>query len=224
MQDRIRRLYEMMLRVLTFMTTNTADFEAMPFVASTVAALREAANALETLGAAKFTTTAAAADTTLARGDAREDLQGELKYLAGLWRTGYEEVGGEPNKFRTPHGNGDRDWIAAGRAFVNELPAQQQFFIGRGQSTNFIPQLAAMIDAFEQTVDAAEAAVGDRVGTNAAFQEPARRGKKLVEKLAPAVKRRYRDQPQKLAAWLVASHIEKPSQTPPKGGTPVGGV
>ncbi len=224
MQDRIRRLYEMTLRVLTFMTANAADFEAMPFVVSTVAALREATNTLETLGAAKFTTTAAAKDTTLARGDAREDLQDELKYLAGLWRTGYEETGGEPNKFRAPEGNNDRAWIAAGRAFVNELPAQQQFFTGRGQPADFVPRLAAMTDAFEQAVNAAEAARGARGGTNAALEDPARRGKKLVEKLAPAVKRRYRDDSQKLAAWLVASHIEKPPQTAPKGSAPIGGV
>lgn len=224
MEDRIRRLYEMILRVLVFMRANAADFQAMPFVAPTVAALQEAANTLESLGAAKFTTTAAAKDTTLVRGDARDDLHEELKYLSGLWRTGYDEIGGEPNKFNTPRGSGDREWIAAGRAFVNELPAQREFFTERGETADFVANLATKTDAFEQSVNLAEAAYGDRVGTNAALEEPARGGKKLVQKLSVAIQRRYRANPQKLAAWLIASHIEKPPKSTPKGTAPVGGI
>lgn len=216
MDDRIKRLYEMFLRVLNFMTANTAAFQDVPFVAATVAALQAEIDKLAALGANKITTSAAAKDSTIFRGDARDALRDTLEDIAEVWRTVIDEVDGAQNKFRVPAGNNDQNMIAAGKSFAAELVEYEQIFHNQGLTTGFITDLEAKTAALEEAVGTAEAARGERVGTNAAFSEPARKGKRLVEKLAPAVKRKFRANPQKLAAWLVASHIERPAKSSKK--------
>lgn len=207
MTDRIRRLYEMYLRVSTFMTTNADDFSDVPFVKTAAASLQSLTGTLGTLGAAKITMTAASKDSTASRGDARESLRDYLEYIAEVWRFSYDEAGGDENMFRVPAGNNDQNLIASGKAFAAALPAHKQIFIDHGLPDDVIAQLQSRTDAFEQAVLSAGAARGERVGTNAAFDEPARQAKRLVDKLSPTVKRKYRDNPQKLAEWLVAVHL-----------------
>lgn len=206
----------MFLRVLIFMTANHADFADIPFVAPTVADLQAETDRLRELGAAKVATTAAARDSTISRGDARDDVRDDLEYVAEVWRSMPDETKGMENKFKIPPGSNDQTIAATGTAFADEAddPAVAAILSKQGVKKEFFTALRAKVAVFEQTIDEAGSSQGERVGTNAAFVEPARRGKKLVNKLAPAVKRRYRDDPQKLAEWLVASHIEKP----PKSG------
>lgn len=213
MNDRIRRLYEMFLRVSVFMTANAADFQNIPFVASTVTALKTATDRLAALGAEKTATTAAAKDSFIFKGDARDSLRDYLEYIAEVWRTIYDEAGAAENKFRVPPGNNDQNLIAAGKSFAAGLPEYEQIFLDHGLEPTFIEILTEKTETFEQTLIAAETTHGERVGTNAAFDEPARQAKRLVDKLAPVVKRTYRNNPKKLAEWLVASHIERPSKS-----------
>jgi hypothetical protein len=185
MNDRIKRLYEMFLRVLTFMTANSADFADVPFIAATVTGLQTEADALANLGATKVTATAASKDSTVFKGDARTSLRDYLKYISEVWRTVYDEVEGGENKFRIPTGNSDQNLIATGKSFAAEAVGQKQIFLDHGVPADFITQLETKTAAFEQTVTHADTAHGERVGTNAAFDEPVRRAKKLVDKLAP---------------------------------------
>lgn len=212
MEDRIRRIYEMILRVLVFMTANAADFADIPFIAPTVTALQAEADELTDLGAAKLSKTAAAKDSTIVRGDARDDVRDDLEYLAEVWRSMPDETGGMENKFRIPRGNNDQNLIATARSHADEAeePAVAALLTAHGVKPAFIAALRAKADVFEQTISSSESKQGARVGTNAAFEKPTRNGKKLVDKLNPAVKRVYQDNPQKLAEWLVASHVEKP--------------
>ncbi|MDQ2747251.1 MAG: hypothetical protein M3T96_08335 [Acidobacteriota bacterium] len=222
MNDRIKRLYEMFLRVIVFMTANAADFQTVPFIAATVTTLQTETDALANLGAEKVTTTAASKDSFVFKGDARTSLRDYLKYIAGIWRTVFDEVEGGENKFRLPPGNSDQTLIAAGKSFAAEAVGNEQIFFDHGVAADFIAQMQSKTTAFEQTINTADTAHGERVGTNAAFTEPAQRGKKMVDKLAPAVKHQYRNNPQKLAAWLVASHVERPSKTAKKDTPPTG--
>ena len=215
MNDRIRRLYEMFLNVLTFMTANIADFKNVPFVEPTVAALRAETEILGGLGADKVTDSAAAKDSTIFRGDAREELRDDLEYLAEVWRSIPDKTGGAENKFKLTRGNNDRTLIAEGKSFAVEAEPEEvnAILAQQGVTAEFIAGLAIKTEVFERLVSESEAAYGERVGTNAAFTEPARRAKALVEKLAPTVKHTYRNNPKKLAEWLVARHVEQPPKS-----------
>lgn len=216
MNDRIRRLYEMFLRVLNFMTANSADFADIPFVAAAVADLQTQTATIAALGAEKVSATVLAKDSLIFKGDAREDLRDALEDISETWRSLGEETSEAQNRFRLPQGNSDQNLIAAGKAFAADAAGSKKLFTDHGMPADFITDLEDKIAAFEQAIIAENSARGERVGTNAAFTEPTRKAKRLVDKLAPAVKRRYRANPKKLAEWLVASHIERAPKTDTK--------
>jgi hypothetical protein len=111
--------------------------------------------------------------------------------------------------------------LALARAAVQELPAFKAAFVERGFPEDFIAQIEAAIAAFADSITLSDTAHAERVGTNAAFAEPARTLRQTVDKLDPIVKRRYRQDPQALAEWLVASHIERaPKASEPPAPNP----
>ena len=201
----------MFLRVINFMTANAADFESISFVADAVSVLQTETEALGALGAAKITATAASKNSTSSRGDARQDLRDDLEYVAAVWRSMPDETPGMQSKFRLSRGNNDQNLIAAAHSFANDAddPPTQALLTARGLPTEFFTALRAKADAFSQAIANAESKHGERVGTNAAFAERVRRGRRQVDKLAPTVKHFYRGNTQKLAEWLVASHVER---------------
>jgi hypothetical protein len=208
MNDRIRRLYEMFSRVLNFMTANAADFQAIPFVAATVAELNTEAAKISALAADKTQFTAASKDSTIFRGDARDALRDAMDDIVDVWKSASTSNNDAQNKFRMPRGS-DQNIIAAAKAFATEAETNKQIFIERGMPDDFIVDLRAKSSAFETAVNAAESVRGVRVGTNAAFDEPTQKCQKLVSDLEPAVKRTYRSNPQKMAEWTVARHVER---------------
>lgn len=213
MNDRIRRLYEMFSRVLNFMTASAADFQAVPFVAATVADLQTETAKVSALAADKVQTTATAKDSTISRGDARDAQREAMEDIADVWKSVTTDDTETANKFRMPRGGNDQNMIATARAFAVEAEANKQVFLDRGMPADFIADLKTKTDAFEQSVGVAHATRGERVGTNAAFDEPVRKCKNLVASLEPVVKRTYRRNPQKMAEWMVASHIAQARKT-----------
>lgn len=222
MEDRIRRLYEMFLRVLSFMNSNAADFAGIPFVTDTVAAIQAETDTLRDLGAAKISKTADSRSSTVARGDARDDLRDDLDYISNVWRTMPDETAGMENKFRRVRSANDQTLIAAANSFADEAvkPDVAPIFASRGIAAEFFTALREKGAALAQAIDTAESTRGERVGTNAAFDEPARRAKRAVDKLSPIVKHNYRGNPQKLAEWTVASHVERRNRREPVPPTP----
>jgi len=85
---------------------------------------------------------------------------------------------------------------------------------------DFIEVLNAAIALFETTIAESSTAKIERVGTNAGFEDPVKDCKEGLETLDPIVKMVYRNNPQKLAEWLVASHVERHTPIPRKPKTP----
>lgn len=209
MNDRIRRLYEMFARVLNFMTANADDFQAIPFVAANVSELQTAVTEISNLAAEKAQNTAAAKDATISRGDRRDNLRDVMQDIADVWRSAIKEDTSAANKFRMPLGNNDQNLIAAAKSFAAEAGANQQLFLDRGMSADFVADLQTKITAFEEMVNESESARRERVGTNAAFDAPIKQAGNAVGNIEPVVNRTYRNDPQKMAEWMVASHIDR---------------
>ena len=220
MTDGTRRFYEMFIRVLNFMTANAADFQNIAFVAATLTELQTETGKIAALAAGKVQSTAAAKDSTIERGDARDALREAMAEIADLWRSAVKDESTAANKFRMRYGT-DQNLIATAKAFAAEAAANQQIFLERGMPADFVSGLQTKTTAFEQAVNRSEAARGTRVGANAAFDRSVKKCKDLVGNMEPVVKRTYRaNNPQKWAEWTVASHVDrapkpaKPAETP----------
>jgi hypothetical protein len=226
MIDRYRRVYEASLRVLSFFTASAADFAGIAIVQTYLAALLENSNLLSQLSVNKVTMTSASRNAVVSKGDKRDLLRDAMLNIVEMWRSMADEFGGSTNKFRMPYGGSDEILIATARSFLSEALPLREDFTKRGMRNDFLERLQNLTESFEQTANESEDAKRERIGTNAAFTEPAKICQKMLDKLNPIAKQIYRENPQKLAEWLVASHIQRPSQktskkTPEPPATPI---
>lgn len=78
-----------------------------------------------------------------------------------------------------------------------------------GLRPTFRNELNAAIAAADAAADSAVSHVGQRAAATGGLFDAARRGMSLSRKLNSIVQIRYADDPAKLAAWTVASHLER---------------
>lgn len=203
-----RRVYEMVLRALAFLTVSAADFAHIPVVGQTVTILQTEKETLGGLGAEKTAKTVGAKDKTIFRGDARQALRDAMNAISDFWRPMAKNHGGAVNKFYFIYGSDQLLIDDAGR-FIAEAAPLLAAFKERGMDADFITDLTAKRDAFVAAIAEAEASQSERVGTNAGFAEPLKKCREAVEDVDPIVKLIYKNNASKLAEWRAASRIEK---------------
>lgn len=211
MNDRHRRIYEAALRVLAFLIAYYDVLKTYPAVVETKAELTEATEILTGLGAEKITKIGAAKDKTIHRGDARQYLLDLMQAITDMWRRIAPKIGGDVNRFRMPRG-GDQDIIATAGSYADQAEPVKVEFTKRAFPGDFIETLQTATTTFSQTVGESDTARREKVGTNAAFDAPVKTCKNSIDDLDPIIKMHFRDNPQALAEWLVASHIERASR------------
>jgi hypothetical protein len=219
MNDRQRRIYEAALRTLAFIIAYFDDLKDYPVVAPMKDELTAATGTLTGLGANKVTKSGTAKDSTLHRGDAREHLLDLMRDIADMWKRIAPKIGGDVNKFRKPRG-GDQDILATAESFAEQAEPLKTEFTKRAFKTDFIETLRAAIADFSVTVNESDTARRERVGTNAAIEAPVKTCKSLIGDFDPIVKMHFRNNPQVLAEWLVASHIQRAPKTNGNGSPP----
>jgi len=208
MNDRQRRIYEAALRTLNFIIAYFNELKDYPVVGEMKSELTAATETLTALGANKVTKTGAARDSTLHRGDARDYLLDLMQDITDMWKRIAPKTGGDVNKFRMPRG-GDQNILATAESFAEQVEPLKAEFTKRAFKPDFVETLQAAITDFSQTVNESDAARRERVGTNAAIETPVKACKTLIGDFDPIVKMHFRGQPQVLAEWLVASHIQR---------------
>jgi hypothetical protein len=109
-----------------------------------------------------------------------------------------------------PRNNNDQQMLAAARAFKVEAAPLNADFIAYGLPATFLTELQDAIDAFEASLAPAGAAIDAQVAATAEIDSAIRRGMIARRILNGVVKNKYRNNVGKLAAWVSASHIEKP--------------
>jgi hypothetical protein len=118
-------------------------------------------------------------------------------------------------KFRLPRSQSDQNMLATGRAFYEESAAYDADFKTYGLDGTFRPELLAEIEAFEDSLDPTGSAIDEHVAATAEIGAAIGRGMIARRILDGVVKNKYRNNVGKLAAWLSASHIERPPKSSP---------
>ena len=131
-------------------------------------------------------------------------------------------------QFRVPRDRTDQNLIAAATAFASDAAAHETEFVNIGLDADFRTQLTDLRDQFITARDDWNTEVAEYGGAAHALDELFREMMALSRQRSAAVQIRYKNNPQKLGAWTIASHLER---APKKkdggkngGGTPGGGV
>jgi hypothetical protein len=116
------------------------------------------------------------------------------------------------DKFPYPPRRNDEELLQlAGVYATNALPLKAQF-ITHELPSSFLEDLAADKAAFQAAKSERLNAVGDHIAAREELDDALARGVEILRKLTSLMKVRYANNPGKLAEWLAASHIPRPSR------------
>ena len=144
------------------------------------------------------------------KGDARDALLVQLRTICLAAKAiGNAAVPGITTMFQMPEPRTDQNLIAKATAMFNEtLPLNAQF-MAVGLANDFRTVLSDSRDAFQARTGQADSATeghGDAVGSIA---DLFRQTMELSRQRSALVRIKYMANPGKLAAWAIASHLDK---------------
>jgi hypothetical protein len=118
-----------------------------------------------------------------------------------------EEIPGIEDMFNVPYGDAEEVWMAKGRAFYANSEAHEEAMLDYIEDKDFRAHLIALITKMEADsagIDSAKSESGGATGSlKALFKELGRLGRKANN----IVLNKYEDDPEKKAAWDIASHL-----------------
>jgi len=133
-------------------------------------------------------------------------------YLMALSRSakiiGRRETGFEQN-FPSPAGKDNNQLLADARSVAPKAIEHKTLLMGRGYTLEYLQSGAGFVEDFEESLETSYDALssrGEAVGGKLSAYDKA---DEFFDSLNDFVKNYYRDQPQKLAAWRIATRIER---------------
>jgi len=222
MKDTERRRLEMFIRVREFGSAHAAQFPPSSFAGEQLDILDNAINALETHASAQSSGMGTVRESASSKAAARDELMRDLEAISRTARAMADTMPGLEDKFRIPHNQSDQTVLAVARAAATDALPLKAEFIRRGMPADFLEDLQADIEEMEEAIQRKAQGAGSQVAATAGIDTQIERGMNAVRQLDPIMRNTFASDPATLAAWVSASHVERPprrnkqsSPTPP---------
>jgi hypothetical protein len=224
MKNQEIRTLDTLKRTDAFHAANAADFAATSLGAKQFAIITDAVMQAGALGAAQLSAGSETHSSVLSKATLRLLIQDDLVHINraahSLALLGTPGVDGE---FRMPRGNGDQKLLNAARAFITEATPLKAQFIQLSLPDDFLDTLQTHTDGFETCIKSKAAGKQTRAGATTGIADTVHNAVIALHVVDTIVRNTYKNDPQKLAEWTVASHVEraakkaaKPASAPAK--------
>lgn len=214
MNDSQTRKFDKFQRQSVFMNDSDADF---PLNSPGNKAARELATLIaeiQTLNAQQTSGYDDKRQSHTVKDAAEDNLREDLEQINFAAKAFGDEMPGAEEKFRLPRSQNEQVLLAKARSFLTDAEPLEAKFIEYGLAADFLADLQADIDAFEQAAASADSATEEHAEATGALNNAFKRGMALTRKLESIVKIKYRDNAGKLASFVVASHLERAPKKP----------
>lgn len=207
MNDTYRLIHQTLVRSRETFAQWLADFSAGGVALQLYADLQTTITEIEEKSNAFGAGRAGAQQGAQTINDTREEL------LAGMFaiREASKVMNVEDQFPYPPRTNDELLLQLAGVYAANALPLKAQF-ITHELPPGFLEDLAADKAAFQAAKSGRLSAVGDHIAAREDLDEALARGVDILRKLTSLMKVRNANDPGKLAEWMAASHIPRPSR------------
>lgn len=200
---------DMFNRVLDILPVEFADLPAGSVAETAAADLQTQYDAVISQSAEQSGFTGTGKEGTANRAVARRNIQDYLTTLSRTARSIARQNPGFDKNYPPVSAMDDTELLNEARAVAPKAISDKGEFIGRGLTLEFLESINGFITDFDSSQVTSNAAVGARgaaVGDkNAAYEK----GLNDVDILNDFIRNFYRNQPAKLAAWKIASHIDR---------------
>jgi hypothetical protein len=201
--------------VSAFGVKYAADFPATSTGGQQFALVTNAVTLLDGLGATQVSGGESAHAAVMALAVGRVHLHGDLAGIAGAAHSlALLGTTGLAGKFLLPRGNGTAKLLNSARAFLADATPLKAQFLTVSLPAGFLDTLTADIGIYETALAAKGAGKGVRGGATGGIAEAAHNAAIALHVLDTVVKNTYQNDPQKLAEWVIASHVQKHTPVP----------
>ena len=220
MNDRETRRYDMFVRVRTFGQNNAADFPAGSTGATHFASLNQVIAGLDTAKAGQKGGVGATAKSVLI-----DTLRLDMQNIARTARAIAQDEPGFADKFSLPANPAQTALLTAADAFLVALnqAGMAAKFIAHAMPANFVQTFQSDRSAVNSAQGSMESDRESSVASTASVGSLIQDGMKEITYLDAIMHNKYGANPDTMAAWMSASHIERdpqrakvqPTPTPP---------
>ena len=200
---------DMFNRVLDIMPVEFADLPAGSVAATAAADLQTQYNTVVSESAEQSSFEGTGKEGTALRAVARENIRDYLSTLGRTAKVVSRETPGFDKNYPLVSAMDDTELLNTARAVAPKALADETIFVGRGLTNDFLVSIDGFINDFDASQDTSNIADGSRGASvsdkNTAYES----GLDDVDILNDFIRNFYRNQPAKLAAWKIASHIER---------------
>jgi hypothetical protein len=220
MPGKLQREIEMEIRSNDFLQESKDDFTGNAYATAQFAALDAKIGEIQAEQETKVSKAGGARYNYALADEAEDKLDEIIDEVADFAASMTDQFPEFDEKFRKPRGNSRRRKIIAARVFADDGDAYIQAFKERGMEDNFTTTLRTRADALEQLLSAAVSETAGRVGATGNLPVLSRDAKKIIKSVDPIVRKVYKNNPAKLAAWNFATHVQRDAEPKPKPPTP----
>ena len=121
---------------------------------------------------------------------------------------------GLDGKFHMPRNHGAQDVLNAARAFKTDATPLTAQFTSVGLPADFLTTLDGHITDFETAISAKGAGAGTQASATGGIDDTNHKAAIALHVLNTIVTNTCKNDPQKLAEWVVASHVQKHTPVP----------
>ena len=121
---------------------------------------------------------------------------------------------GLAGKFLMPRGNGAQKLLNAARAFLADATPLKAQFLTVNLPANFLDNLSGDIGIYEAALSAKGAGKRARGGASGGIEDTAHNAAIALNVLDTVMKNTYKNDPQKIGEWVIASHVQKHTPVP----------
>jgi hypothetical protein len=224
-----RRVSEMTTRMKGYGTMTVDGFPANSIGWQKFSTLNDLADKMDLYGSREAQEKGAAKAATEAKAALLSNIGRQMKTIRETAISVEPQQPGISQNFNMPASNSAESIIEAARAFVAAATPLKPLFLSREMPENFLEVLTDTIQSYEDAVNNANLHSANRVAARTMVSGVCSQVLVLRRELDPIVRNKYRDDPEKLALWETASHLERPTQrsTPAEPGNgnqpPAGG-
>ncbi|CAN5569086.1 hypothetical protein BH10ACI1_BH10ACI1_18490 [soil metagenome] len=210
MSDKKRNILEAVVGIDYFGEANPQLADEVPYTVELFIQNKANITRLNEAGINLATATGAKLSGTRSKVARADEIENDIRLVAGTARLIEKKFPDFQNTFILPRGSLTYEQVSQyAEAFIAGAPTHRAKFTLYALNETFFTSLAAKVASL-QTVSH-EQADGKRtgVGANAEAEDAIKATLDTRKELDRAIKNHYRDNPQKLAEWLTASHIKR---------------
>jgi len=216
MSDRKREILYALERIDYYDQANPQLKTELPFTVELFLANQNNISRLKAAGITSISAGGAGMSETRSKVARAAEIEADLRRVVTTANRLEKKVPGFQNTFKLPRGGlSYQQLIEHAESFIADAAAFQAEFALRGLTAQFFTELAAAVAEFKETAQQQADAKRTSVGTTADVEDILEDALDVRADLNTAIKNHYRNNPQKLAEWLTACHIERK-----KSGTP----